>query len=151
MKTEHVKTTLYQCEKCPETFWSKLQLRTHVHKNHPISSKIKGDFKCDICGLKLSFYASLQRHKKSMHVDENHYCDICNKKCISKIQLHHHVKACHSSVDCDICQKTIRNAHDLRRHKAIVHNESAYFCNFCPKKRLFLTQDKYEKHLQEDH
>ena len=112
---------------------------------------MKGDYKCKVCGIKLAHKGSLQRHMRVNHGNEHHYCDICSKKCTSKPQLQHHIRQCHSTVECDICQKTIRNANDLKRHKAMVHNESAYICNICPRKRLFLTQDKYEKHLQEEH
>ena len=146
VKKHGIKSRLDQkiCEKCKMGY-------VHNHTCGGANRSMRGDYKCSVCGMKIAHYASLMRHMKVIHSNERHYCDICSKKCTSKEQLYQHIKQCHSNVTCDICQKTIRNASDLKRHKAMVHNESAYFCNVCPRKRLFLTRDKYEKHMQEEH
>ena len=158
-----------KCDHCDDVFFFETTYNYHLNRVHGINvykyqcnkcgRGFSGDHncrndqvKCDICDETFNQRSSLTRHKKTVHGTETVFCNICQKKCSSKMQLDKHIKSCHSNnVTCDICHKTIRNENDLKRHKALVHNEHAFFCTICPKKRLFITKETYTKHMEDAH
>ena len=158
------------CDQCNKVFFGMQGLKLHLLKVHGIkmgtyeksckncsaiyvnSHKCQNEVtKCNICGIVLKGKANLKRHKKLLHGRQKLFCHICSKKCTSQRQLDDHIKSCHEHVTCDICQKTIRNVYDLKRHMAIVHDTSAFHCNDCPKKRTFTTKEMYIKHMNQEH
>ena len=78
-------------------------------------------------------------------------CDICNKDWNSQLALDWHIKNCHSNIKCDLCHKTFGNKTLMKRHQAVVHLDTALYCNTCTKPRVFTTKEYYQRHMKLEH
>merc|ERR1712062_747120 len=136
----HGKRTAHKkfCEDC------KLEY-VDVHKCRKDNESGSGTFPCKFCGQIFRWRASMFRHEKNIHGEERFSCDICHKKFVTSSQLSHHTKYSHTPVNCDVCGKTIRSEYDLKRHKAFMHHDdSAWFCSACPKKKVFFSKEQFD-------
>ena len=159
----------FQCDMCGEIYFTETRLKLHYECTHGIheykntcdrcgrgySKKHKcvyDEFKCDMCDTTTTTKTSLNRHKVIVHGQDKVSCDICHKNFKAQFQLDRHIKLSHSNnVMCDICHRSIMNPYELKKHKALVHKIEGFFCTTCPKKRVFTVEEKYRKHMKDEH
>ena len=159
----------FQCDMCGEIYFTETRLKLHYECTHGIheykntcdrcgrgySEKHKcvyDEFKCDMCDTTTTTKTSLNRHKVIVHGQDKVSCDICHKNFKAQFQLDRHIKLSHSNnVMCDICHRSIMNPYELKKHKALVHKIEGFFCTTCPKKRVFTVEEKYRKHMKDEH
>ena len=167
---------LFKCDECDAVYTQGMALNIHVIKAHGKRTAHKkfcedckleyvdvhkcrkdnesgsGTFPCKFCGQIFRWRASMFRHEKNIHGEERFSCDICHKKFVTSSQLSHHTKYSHTPVNCDVCGKTIRSEYDLKRHKAFMHHDdSAWFCPTCPKKKVFFSKEQFDRHMAKSH
>ena len=167
---------LFKCDECDAVYTQGMALNIHVIKAHGKRTAHKkfcedckleyvdvhkcrkdnesgsGTFPCKFCGQIFRWRASMFRHEKNIHGEDRFSCAICHKKFVTSSQLSHHTKYSHTPVNCDVCGKTIRSEYDLKRHKAFMHHDdSAWFCPTCPKKKVFFSKEQFDRHMAKSH
>ena len=134
---------------CPKQDYIKKYLQNR--KKLPEKTKEeKEGIACPNCDKKFICRLSYGRHLRQIHSEEKNYeCEFCGKKKATPHQLSAHIKNVHLKVQCDICQKTLPNSYDLKRHRAFKHNnvDGAWICKICPKK-VFFSEETYNKHAE---
>ena len=75
----------FRCRVCHLIFDTKAKISMHNFSKHKHSNK------CDVCGLQLANYASLQKHKKTIHEKIKPYkCEFCEKFFSDKTAMETH-------------------------------------------------------------
>lgn len=84
-------------------------------------------YRCDLCGLGLSAFGSIKRHKDAVHFGirkkfAEKECPICKK---SYFQLQKHIKIKHkdSKLKCTICDRVLSCSFSYKRHMKKVHGK----------------------------
>lgn len=82
-------------------------------------------YRCDLCGIHLSAFGSVRRHKDAVHFGirkkfVERECPICHK---SYFQLQKHIKIKHKEckVKCGICDRVLSCSFSYKRHLKKVH------------------------------
>lgn len=82
-------------------------------------------YHCDICGIPLSAFGSIKRHKDAVHYGirkkfVERECPVCHK---SYFQLQKHIKIKHKEckVKCGICDRVLSCSFSYKRHLKKVH------------------------------
>ena len=132
---------IYKCDHCDTNFRNKRSIKSHIARFH--SGNIRQKFDCDLCNVKLSEKANLNRHKKLVHTDSSQVsCEKCSKVFSSDDSLKRHIDHVHNKIrhQCNICNKTfsaIRAHQKLHQHKKIKYpiksNLKKFTCAYCSK------------------
>lgn len=144
--------------KCP---LCKVKLQDPSKMTYHIASHHSNCFKCLECGEVFSFWKPLTGHLWRVHkIDMELYsCDLCDYKTFSLGNLNNNHKLIHSDVKsfvCSVCDKSFKNAKQLRNHK-MIHKErtqkAVQVCNVCSKsfsnkRQLKLHMDGVHKKLK---
>ena len=146
MSTAHCK----QCGwKSKITQFANLKLKKHLFYHH--NSNHTSDFICDVCGMKFFDLGDLEAHKKVFH-GEDKFCETCGESFKSSFYLNKHKKV-HANLklmQCEVCEKQIKGASQLRVHKQRAHqNESLRTCHICHK--VLYNRCELYKHYMNDH
>ncbi|CRK91794.1 CLUMA_CG005425, isoform A [Clunio marinus] len=142
----------HQCDKCGNTFDSKIKARRHVVTHILKECRIR-DFQCDICERKFLCKYSLDSHKMR-HTASPESCSFCGKNYPNRIarrthELNIHVHAAHP---CKICGKKC-TTHSLKNHIKCCHNKEGqkeFMCELCGKSFRFKKILNYHLKLHED-
>ena len=84
-------------------------------------------------------------------------CEECNKGFPSNHRLSDHIAQQHKPALCNICNKTISNIWELRRHEVYVHkkmNKDTHICDLCPSKQgrnIYSSAETYARHCKNKH
>ena len=170
----------YDCTKCCDFFFWKHELDAHLNLEHGVEmehkyckicrlpykkvhtcgllkqkdKQLEQKYLCSECPREFTNSVHLKNHVKSVHENRLDYkCEQCKKKFVSKIRLTAHIFQTHSSqVNCGICNKTISNPQQLKRHMVFSHNETegAIFCVQCPKS-VFFKESTFKTHMENKH
>ncbi|CAH1792201.1 unnamed protein product, partial [Owenia fusiformis] len=119
--TDDGKTTMYHCDKCPETFFDSLKLNRHRKNVHGLLKLV-----CNMCDASLS-NTHYQLYAK--HLYYTHYFD--GKGCF----------------ECDICGKFHSNEEALKRHKVIHETRTFHQCKICGQTFTMLANLKIHEEL----
>ncbi|CAH1792190.1 unnamed protein product [Owenia fusiformis] len=122
--TDDGKTTLYHCDKCPETCFDSLKLNRHRRDAHGLNKLI-----CNMCDAALS---NTHYQLFSKHLYYTHYFD--GKGCF----------------ECDICGKFHSNEEALKRHKVIHETRTFHQCKVCGQTFTMLANLKIHQELYGD-
>lgn len=145
----------------PKCLLCKVKLQDPSKMTYHIASHHSNCFKCLECGEVFSFWKPLTGHLWRIHkIDMELYsCDLCDYKTFSLTNLNNNHKSIHSDVKsfvCTECNKSFKNAKQLRNHK-MVHKEKTPkavhvcdMCNksFCNRRQLKLHVDGVHKKLK---
>ncbi|XP_071450833.1 zinc finger protein ZFP2 isoform X2 [Hetaerina americana] len=112
-----------------------------------------GEFECDDCGKHFKLRASLDRHRRVIHLQgETHACPECDARCPDKGSLARHMYT-HTGLkpySCVRCKKQFSRKYHLERH--IVQTgcdgnpKPTYPCQVCG--RMFSRKDNLREHLR---
>ena len=110
---------LYSCAYCSKSYFSFLNLYSHVIKVHDVDH-----FECSDCGKVFSKKKFLQDHKLQEHEDSEFICVTCKKKFKSEFGLTGHLEFGEfCSHLCQWCLKTFKRKNDLEKHQKICQSE----------------------------
>ncbi|KAG5683263.1 hypothetical protein PVAND_012554 [Polypedilum vanderplanki] len=134
---EHIETMhsydYLSCEKCDQSFYSKIALRRHVYDEHvPRSSNEKKKKKlqyCPLCTKEYDYKKQLNDHIRSFHKKErNTQCDICNRKFYHR-DLKKHIEHVHGekTLTCEVCGRKYSCYDNLKLHMRY-HQVPKYIC-----------------------
>ena len=136
------------CPQCNKSYSSKQYLREHIGTAHEGKR-----YACSECDKHYATLVHLKSHIQIVHLKrEDFECKICGKKFGSLVRLRNHNRQSHTQMNCEICNKQVNNPFELKKHMALVHNDTknAWICEICPK-RVFFTETSYQKHVQNKH
>ncbi|XP_059472417.1 RB-associated KRAB zinc finger protein-like [Neocloeon triangulifer] len=133
---ESSKLLTYQCEFCPNVFYSRKRLKNHLSNDHPLSK-----LKCEQCGLLFDTQTDLKTHlKEAKHRAGSlnpFFCPTCGKSFSLSCSLRKHMRLHDSSLplfECDICQRTCSRKDYLEEHMRTHTGKKPYKCSFCGKR-----------------
>lgn len=92
--TQTEKSSVFQCESCPQKFFAENELRQHRATSHIYDGK-----KCRVCGEKFNHLGQLKVHLSTEHPNEGIRCDF----------------------KCEICLREFTRKDHLKRHLVKVH------------------------------
>ena len=106
------------CHMCKNSFDLPMSLKDHILDNHG-SLKIYN-----------AFVKNMSENNKFKHLDSNKKKQIIHEEENSEILLKHN----HSSYNCKICKKIIKDKWNFQRHIASCHEKKKFKCDLCEKK-----------------
>merc|ERR1712227_894057 len=113
----------------------------------------KRDKICTYCGNAFGSISVLNKHTKTVHLDEKDKCDKCGKgfsnhqRLLDHISYHHEGK---KNYGCDVCGSFFPTNYSLKVHIKEVHFKSLDFaCNVCGK--AFVRKHKLTRHIKGVH
>lgn len=128
-KKSIVPKTVYKCDKCDISFFSKRVLATH-NKSHAN----KNVHRCNTCQFSSTSSSQFKLHTKSHISDKVHSCKICDKIFCRKINLTYHLKT-HSEqkkqFKCNQCEQSFVRNHYLTLHAKTHSKSKLYKCTEC--------------------
>ena len=141
-----IKDFILNCNLCNGTFFFKQFLDIHMktkHKNGQTES-----FVCDLDAKIFKKKTDLRQHMRSHQ--QKISCKICNAKlkvmCLSSHMKVHDLK---KNFKCKLCEKSFRNAQNLKRHERI--HDKKLECKVCDKKYAHKKElIRHQKHFHED-
>ena len=141
-----IKDFILKCNLCNGTFFFKQFLDIHMktkHKNGQTES-----FVCDLDAKIFKKKTDLRQHMRSHQ--QKISCKICNAKlkvmCLSSHMKVHDLK---KNFKCKLCEKSFRNAQNLKRHERI--HDKKLECKVCNKKYAQREElIRHQKHFHED-
>lgn len=93
------------CESITIPVSRSLHSLTHHDKQHAVE---KGEFECDICGVKLSRKSCLKNHLRIYTGEKLFQCDVCLQSFARKASLIYH-KQTHDRFRCSKCRHCYKN------------------------------------------
>ena len=144
MKSDHGDAKPFKCEFCNMGFVHSFDVQRHVDRIHGNERP----FQCEFCEQTFVRNYELIQHLKSKHSEfvtnqnttepKEDYatkwkCDPCGAIFFVKTHLEKHNQKFHQTeFQCEICEKTLKTKHDLKRHKDSVHDKKKPFlCSLC--------------------
>lgn len=99
--TQTEKTSVFQCEICPQKFFVESEIRHHRATSHIHDGK-----KCRVCGESFNHLGQLKIHLSTEHPDEGIRCDfrcgICSREFTRKDHLKRHLIRVHKLDDSNL-------------------------------------------------
>jgi Zinc finger, C2H2 type len=130
------------CDKCEETFESKILLKKHDLDSHPVFHTKGGRLKkksylCTLCDKQYEYKKNLDDHIRSFHKKvRNKVCHICHRAFYHR-DIKKHIEHVHGTktVECGVCGKFYSCLENLKLHMKY-HAEPRYQCEIqdCGKK-----------------
>ena len=110
----------FLCPKCPKTFKTISQLRSHLHSS--IHSDVK-NYQCDICSKQFAAATNLRKHVNTVHHDiKNFKCPECDFRADSRRGIKEHYEPVHlgrRDHQCLVCLQAFSKRCHLLRHKRL--------------------------------
>ena len=132
-KIKFKRRLLYSCAHCSKSYFSFLNLYSHVTKDHDGD----GDhFECSDCGKVFSKKKYMQAHKLQEHQDSEYICLTCKTKFKSEFGLLSHLEFGEfCSHLCQWCLKTFKRKSNLEKHQKICQSvgQPGGSCSICYK------------------
>lgn len=144
----------YQCDQCPSTFVSSVELRSHTRTHIPMEQR-KKDYICPVCGMGLSSPYAVAKHMKKHDGPQPRFvCEECGKDYAEKKGLQAHKSLEHLQIKphkCPFegCGKSFPLPSILRKHQNIHTGENKYPCPDCGKN--FQYSGSLKRHMREVH
>ena len=130
-KIKFKRRLLYSCAHCAKSYFSFLNLYSHVTKDHD------GDhFECSDCGKVFLKKKYMQAHKLQEHQDSEFICVTCKTKFKSEFGLLGHLEFGEfCSHLCQWCLKTFKRKSNLEKHQKICQSvgQPGGSCSICSK------------------
>lgn len=144
---------LFKCKICLMTCYDLENFNEHGKRIEcrKVSVCSPGDkmlFECEICHCNYKTMYLLKHHLKR-HIGRHFLCGQCPKTFINNVELKAHTHA-HSGErphKCDVCTKSFRYVHHLKRHKDSVHYGKRHPCTEPNCSRNFTTLTQLKLHL----
>lgn len=133
------------CPHCPKLFYSRWQLKVHMHAHNNVR------LQCKLCEYHTVYPQALKTHVKIHSKQYNSICDWCGKGFMNKGSLKNHLAREHlgTSVDCSICGKKFYAKKYLKLHMECHEPDYAlrnHACHLCS--RRFLRRPMLRRHLR---
>lgn len=123
-------------------------LKAHISEVHENLRRNNQTFICEICGKELNTVTGLTQHVLTHTSVEltKVQCDICNKWLKNKFVLRAH-KQIHENkqLKCKFCNKTKPNLPALKSHIAYAHSAAKHECDIC--KKTFSRPKTLKEHM----
>lgn len=144
---------LFKCKICLATCYNLASFNNHCKRIdcRKLSVSSLGDrmlFECEICHCNYKTMYLLKHHLKR-HIGRKFLCAECPKSFINKVELeaHKHVHSGERPHKCDVCTKSFRYVHHLKRHKDSVHFGKRHACTELNCNRKFTTLAQLKVHV----
>ncbi|XP_073418099.1 uncharacterized protein [Dendrobates tinctorius] len=122
--------TIYKCNKCDKTFFTRSGYRKH-QRNHSEDSSLT----CSECGEVFQDLMAYNLHKQAHEEREPWSCTVCHKRFRLQSQLTRH-KRTHTGerpYTCNICGNCFSQSSNLATHMKTHMEEKLYACDYCGK------------------
>lgn len=150
MKTHQQKNLKnLKCDHCPERFWHKGNLITHVRIHRKFKEKL---YVCKVCKEEFKSYNMFKRHE-NVHTDDLRpfKCDFCLKDFPTKNLIRSHIISQHmkqNKFKCSYCEYQTFNINKFQYHQK-THNNKRYPCTIC--NVVFMTSQYFKIHNENVH
>ncbi|XP_055644769.1 zinc finger protein 708-like [Toxorhynchites rutilus septentrionalis] len=126
---------MFMCEQCPKMFKTRSGLESHKSE-HDV--ELRKPVKCELCGKEMRRGASLTKHMKVIHSQEDPVnCNMCGKQFRTKFHMtRHRTNTCSATIDsrpfkCEVCGKGFSMRLTMTEHMTTHTRTSLYQCAFC--------------------
>lgn len=126
---------MFMCEQCPKMFKTRSGLESHKSE-HDV--ELRKPVKCELCGKEMRRGASLTKHMKVIHSQEDPVnCNMCGKQFRTKFHMvRHRTNTCSATIDsrpfkCEVCGKGFSMRLTMNEHMTTHTRTSLYQCAFC--------------------
>ena len=110
-------------------------------------------FKCRLCPAVYSFSSTHRNHTKFKHteVTKEYKCNICEKKVYNASDLKKHISSIHHKIKypCQVCKNEFANKFVLNRHIKNEHSNQTFKCELCNK--VFKDSSSVGRHSKNVH
>ncbi|XP_562406.5 zinc finger protein 90 [Anopheles gambiae] len=126
---------MFMCEHCPKMFKTRSGLESHKSDH---DETLRKSVQCLICGKEMRRGASMAKHMKTIHSQEDPVsCDLCGK--VFRTTFHmmrHRANTCSATIDsrpykCEVCGKGFAMKLTMTEHMTTHTRTSLYQCAFC--------------------
>ncbi|XP_049534062.1 zinc finger protein 28-like [Anopheles darlingi] len=126
---------MYMCEHCPKMFKTRSGLESHKGEH---DANLRKSVKCELCGKEMRRGASMAKHMKTIHSQEDPVkCDLCDKVFRTSFHmLRHRQNTCAATINsrpykCEVCGKGFAMKLTMTEHMTTHTRTSLYQCAFC--------------------
>lgn len=126
---------MFMCEQCPKMFKTRSGLESHKGEH---DAELRKPVKCELCGKEMRRGASLAKHMKVIHSQEDPVnCNMCGKQFRTKFHMiRHRTNTCAATIDsrpfkCEVCGKGFSMRLTMTEHMTTHTRTSLYQCAFC--------------------
>uniref|UniRef100_A0A182T196 C2H2-type domain-containing protein n=1 Tax=Anopheles maculatus TaxID=74869 RepID=A0A182T196_9DIPT len=126
---------MFMCEHCPKMFKTRSGLESHKSDH---DETLRKSVKCTICGKEMRRGASMAKHMKTIHSQEDPVkCDLCGKMFRTTFHmLRHRANTCSATISsrpykCEVCGKGFAMKLTMTEHMTTHTRTSLYQCAFC--------------------
>ncbi|KFB36177.1 AGAP003566-PA-like protein [Anopheles sinensis] len=126
---------MFMCEHCPKMFKTRSGLESHKGDHDENQRK---SVKCTLCGKEMRRGASMAKHMKTIHSQEDPVnCNLCGK--VFRTSFHmmrHRANTCAATISsrpykCEVCGKGFAMKLTMTEHMTTHTRTSLYQCAFC--------------------
>ncbi|XP_035782424.1 zinc finger protein 43-like [Anopheles albimanus] len=126
---------MYMCEHCPKMFKTRSGLESHKGEH---DANLRKSVKCTLCGKEMRRGASMAKHMKTIHSQEDPVnCNLCGKVFRTSFHmLRHRQNTCAATINsrpykCEVCGKGFAMKLTMTEHMTTHTRTSLYQCAFC--------------------
>uniref|UniRef100_A0AAG5CVN9 C2H2-type domain-containing protein n=1 Tax=Anopheles atroparvus TaxID=41427 RepID=A0AAG5CVN9_ANOAO len=126
---------MFMCEHCPKMFKTRSGLESHKGDHDENQRK---SVKCTLCGKEMRRGASMAKHMKTIHSQEDPVnCNLCGKVFRTSFHmLRHRANTCAATISsrpykCEVCGKGFAMKLTMTEHMTTHTRTSLYQCAFC--------------------